>query len=139
MIKRIAIKNKDGMHSYCIANTKQAGTVTGDLAQFDNTKMQQLDMCHRLVSSYYSLNLEIVYPTKVNGETAEQYHGGSGLHKGDGDTVEHTSKGSNPYNVERHLTTPEEEEVSDGRYDPQSYIAAMHGYLIYWLWSKHVG
>ena len=95
-------------------------------------------MCHRLVSSAYSLNLEILDPTKANEETAEQYHGGSGLHKGDGDTVEPTSKGSNPYNVESHITTLEEAEVPEERYDPQSYVAAIHRYLIYWLWSNHV-
>ena len=85
------------------------------------------------------MNLEIIDTTKSNGETAEQYHRGSGLHKGDGDTVQHTYKDSNPYNVERHISIPEEAEVPEGRYDPQSYVAAIHGYLIYWLWSKHVG
>ena len=37
VIKRIVIKNKeDGIDIYCIAITKQAGTVTGDLTRFDN-------------------------------------------------------------------------------------------------------
>ena len=37
VIKRIAIKNtEDGIDIYCIAITKQAGTGTGDLTQFNN-------------------------------------------------------------------------------------------------------
>ena len=40
VIKRIASKNKeDDIHMYCIAITKQAGTVTEDLTQFDNVQM----------------------------------------------------------------------------------------------------
>ena len=100
VIKIIAIKNKeDDINIYCIAITKQAGTVTGDLTQFDNKQMQQLAMCHRLVSSDYILNLDIVNSKKANGRTAGQYPRGSGLHKGDEDTGEHTYKCSNTFNA----------------------------------------
>ena len=132
VIKRIASKNKeDDINMYCIAITKQAGTVTEDLTQFDNAQMQQFVMRHRLVSSNYILNLKIIEPTKVNVETAKRFHRGSGLHKGDGEVVDHTYKRSNPYNVERHLTSSEEAEVPDERYDPLTYVVPLHRYLIY--------
>ena len=140
VIKRIATKNKeDDINMYCIAITKQAGTVTEDLTQFDNAQMQQFVMRHRLVSSNYILNLKIIEPTKVNVETAKRFHRGSGLHKGDGEVVDHTYKRSNPYKVERHLTASEEAKVPDERYDSLACVVPLHIYLIYWPWSKLEG
>ena len=118
--RRIAISiilieyKEDIIASYCIATAEQEGTVTEYLTQFDNEQMQQLVICHRLISSNYSLNLDIVDPNKEDGEMVEQ-----------------TYRCSNPHNVERHSISPEEAEAPDGRYDPPSYVVSMIGYLIY--------
>ena len=138
-MKRIVIDLEDDIAIYCIATTEQARTVTEDLIQFDNEQMQQLVICHRLLSSEISLNLEIVDPTKEDGETAEQHYGGFGSQKEDGEIVEQSYRCSNLHKVDRHSTSPEEVEVPERHHDPQSYVAAMYEYLIYWLWSKHEG
>ena len=85
--------------------------------------MQQLAICHTLESSNFSLTLEI----------AEQYYRGSDPHNKDEDIVEQDYRCSNPHKVDRHITSPEEAEVPERHNDPQSYVAAVHGYVIYWL------
>ena len=75
--------------------------------------MQQLAICHGVVSLSFSLNLEIVDHTKEGGEI-----------------VGNSYRCSNPQTLERHSTSSEEAAVPERHPDPQSYISARHICLI---------